>query len=167
MKFKKPEPRSTSSSSGGDLYLTLKDGESINLIPRGEVYEFYSVFGVKGEVDPTTQGARARFKINAIVVENGEMKAKVLEFGKQIYNQLYELSQICEVTETKLRLSRSGSTKDNTEYTLLPVIKEPLSPATLKKLESIQLHILDKDRAQALPPDSDPRDEEGTNWDGL
>lgn len=131
---------------GGDgsmLYVRLKDGESINIIPRGEIHEFYSVFGTRGEVTSQTPGAKLRYKVNVIVNDAGTMKSKVLEFGQTVYDQLAEMNKVCDVTKTKLRFSRKGSTKSDTVYMLLPVINEPLGPKTVEALDKIQLNILD------------------------
>ena len=107
--------KSDSKGSGPTLYLRLKDGESINIIPRGEVYEFHSIFG-KGEVPAGTQGAKTRYKMNVIVNEEGILKAKILEFGPMVYDLLATFNKLTDVTKIKFKFSRTGSTKDNTEY---------------------------------------------------
>lgn len=165
MIFKTPPPSNGNSrqESKSETHLRLKDGDVVNIIPRGEIYEFYSVFGTKGEVSADTPSARARFKVNVVIFENGMFKAKILEFGKSIYSQLYELNHVCDVTQTKLRFSRKGSTKDTTEYTLLPIIKEPLSAGQMDAIRAVDLHILgvSSQPSEPLPPPS----EHGPNWD--
>lgn len=143
MKFDhKDQPGNDKSKDG--IFIQIKDGDAINLVFRGEIYSFYSVFGVKGEASPDDEGARQRFRANAIVWAGDTFKAKILEFGKSIYGQMEEISKVCEITETKCRLSRKGSTKDNTEYTLLPVIKDPLTAVQLDAISRIPLNILDR-----------------------
>lgn len=151
MKFDKPE----NAEHRDSVYLSLKDGQAVTFIPRGEVYSFYSIFGIKGPVTPLHPDARKRYKLNVIVNENGQLKAKILEFGKSISDQFYELSQICNLSETKLRFSRKGSGKSDTVYVLLPVMNEPpLSKEVLAKIADIDLNILDKE-AKRLPPSSE------------
>jgi hypothetical protein len=163
MKFKAPAPKS-GSSEGGSLYVRLKDGESIKFTPRGEIYEFYSVFGTRGEVSPDTPGAKLKYKVNVIINDNGTLVAKIYEFGMTVYEQLYHMSMVCDVTKTKFQLSRRGSTKENTQYTLIPVINEPLGPQVLAAFDKITLNILDRNKPtesklrsapDQLPPDFD------------
>lgn len=165
MKFKKPED-SFNQESGESLYLKIKDGQNLMFTPRGEIYEFYSVFGVKGPVLPSTPGARVRYKMNVVMSDDGgkTFKVKIYEFGKGIYKQLYEISEVCEVTTTKLRLSRRGASKEDTEYTLLPMIKEPLSAAMIQAIGQVELHILDKSIVGPLSPPGPGQDEE---WPGF
>ena len=141
MKFTE-RPKNESKGSGGPtLYLRLKDGEAVNIIPRGEIYEFYSVFGVRGEATSSTPNAKLRFKMNVVVNEAGTLKAKILEFGMTIYEQLSEINKVCDVTKTKIRLSRKGSNKSDTMYMLLPVVNEPISAKVLATIEGIPLNV--------------------------
>ncbi len=154
-------PKAPGGDSGGPtLYLRLKDGEAVNIIPRGEIHEFYSVFGTRGEVTSSTPGAKLRFKMNVIVNESGTLKAKILEFGMTIYDQLAEINKVCDVTKTKIRLSRKGSGKSDTMYMLLPVVNEPISAKVMATIEAIPLNILDGKKpapksfdADGFPPD--------------
>ncbi len=151
MKFTE-RPKSGGGDMGGPtLYLRLKDGEAVNIIPRGEIHEFYSVFGVRGEVTAETPNAKLRFKMNVVVNEAGTLKAKILEFGMTIYEQLSEINKVCDVTKTKIRLSRKGSGKSDTMYMLLPVVNEPLSAKVMATIEAIPLHVLGSKKAEAKP----------------
>lgn len=171
MKFKKPAAQDEAKS---DLYIKIKDGHSLTFTPRGEIHEFYSVFGTPGEVLRGTPGAKLRYKMNVVMSDDGgkTFRVKIYEFGKSIYTQLYEISQVCDVTHTKLRLSRRGSTKEDTEYTLLPMIKEPLTTAMLQAIERVELNILDRGTQPEPPPfdapmpteEEMPQDEEP--WQG-
>ncbi len=157
-------PKAPGGDSGGPtLYLRLKDGEAVNIIPRGEIYEFYSVFGTRGEVTSSTPGAKLRFKMNVIVNESGTLKAKILEFGMTIYDQLAEINKVCDVTKTKIRLSRKGSGKSDTMYMLLPVVNEPISAKVMATIEAIPLHVLNQARAKQGP--SDVQAESKIGWD--
>lgn len=140
MKFK--QYSKPAGSDGPSLYIRLKDGESVNIIPRGEIYEFYGVFGVRGEVEASTPHAKLRFKINVVVNEQGTLKAKILEFGMSVYEQLSEIAHVCDVTKTKLRFSRKGSGKSDTTYIILPLVNEPISPQVMATIEALPLNVL-------------------------
>jgi len=154
MKFTDRPKQSGGSHEGPTLYLRLKDGEAVNIIPRGEIYEFYSVFGQRGEATSSTPGAKLRFKVNVVVNEGGTLKAKILEFGQTIYDQMSEINKVCDVTKTKIRLSRKCSGKSDTTYMLLPVINEPLGPKVLETLDRLSLNILGAKAAQPKMPAS-------------
>ncbi len=143
------------SAEGPTLYLRLKDGEAIKIIPRGEIYEFYSVFGTKGEVPAHTQGSRVRYKMNAVVYEDGIFKAKILEYGPSVYDQLAEINKICDVTKTKIRFSRKGSGKADTQYMLLPLVNEPISSVVMQQIEAVKLNILNPKKSDIPPPGPD------------
>ncbi len=156
MKFTDRPKTSRDESGGPTLYLRLKDGEAVNIIPRGEIYEFYSVFGLRGEATSSTPGAKLRFKMNVVVNEAGTLKAKVLEFGMTVYDQLSEINKVCDVTKTKIRFSRKGSGKSDTMYMLLPVVNEPISPKVMATIEAIPLHSFGKPKPATLgdfPPE--------------
>lgn len=147
MKFQE-RPKSEQKHDGPTLYLRLKDGESVNIIPRGEIHEFYSVFGTRGEVTSSTPNAKLRFKVNVIVNEGGTLKAKILEFGPTVYEQLAEINRVCDVTRTKIRFSRKGSGKSDTMYILMPVVNEPISPKVQATIDAIALNVLDGKKPQ-------------------
>ena len=152
------ERAKTEKGSGGPtLYLRLKDGEAVNIIPRGEIHEFYSVFGVRGEAQENTPGAKLRFKMNVVINESGTLKAKLLEFGMTVYEQLSEINKVYgDVTKIKIRFSRKGSTKSDTVYMLFPLPNEPISPAIMKTIEGLKLNPLGPlgEKKPQSPPDS-------------
>ena len=141
MKFKE-RSRQDKGQDGPTLYLRLKADEAVNIIPRGEIYEFYSVFGTRGEITSQTPGAKLKYKMNVIVNEGGTLKAKIYEYGSMVYDQLAEYSLVCDVTRTKFKLSRKGSGKNDTEYKVLPLMNEPISEKLLATIEAIPLHQL-------------------------
>lgn len=144
MKFTKREVKSE--GSGGKDYLQVKDGKSVVGVFRGEVYEFWQVWpdgGEKQVFDHAVPGASSRFKINFVTREGDKSVAKIWEFGIRIYNNLADLSQDCDLETTKIRISRRGS-KTATQWTLSPVVKEPLSIGHIKAIEAVPLHILGK-----------------------
>ncbi len=87
-----------------------------------------------------------------------------------VYEQLAEINKVCDVTKTKIRFSRKGSTKDDTMYMLIPVINEPISPKVLATIEAIPLHSFGRPKSEAkqarvedFPPDfGDPPPEDNS-----
>lgn len=140
MKFVKREiPKSE-----GGLFLSLKDGESISGVPRGEVFEFFQVWENRRSrvVNKGEPGAKSRFRVNIVVKEDGKLVAKIWEFGLVIYNQLADMAEEYDLSKTKLKITRRGVDTD-TVYMILPLLKEPIPAATLKEIEAIDLNILE------------------------
>jgi hypothetical protein len=131
---------------GPSSFLRLKDGDVVRGIVVGDIQETYKkwVNGKGVECAPDEPGAGLRFKVNIIVDENGGLVAKIWEFGITIYNQLKDINDEYPLETTKIKVSRQGSTKDNTSYTVLPLVsaKDKLSEAQLKKINAIDLHEL-------------------------
>lgn len=135
MQFKDPSQIKT--GDGGN-FLKVKNKETVSVVFRGEPYEFYSVFGSKSAVPEGTKGSKFRFLINAIVFEDGKFVAKPWEQGISVYKQLAHLNKEFGL-EGKMKITRSGSGKDDTEYSILPDIKAPLSDAQKKQLDAVAL----------------------------
>lgn len=125
-------------------FLKIEPDSSQVMLLRGEIAEF----GLVGEgrdlkkVQSGTPGSRQRFIVNAIVSENHTFVAKVFEFGILIYRQLAQLNTEMDLEKTKMKIMRTGSGK-NTDYSVIPVIKEPLSPKQLDEINKVPLHFLD------------------------
>lgn len=153
MKFTK---RQESSGGGSDKFLKFKDGETQNVIFKGEIYEFHMkwINGKSVLIEATDPEAKVRFKLNAIVSENGAYKAKIWEFPLTIYNKLCDINSEYPLENTVIKITRQGTGTD-TEYHLLPLLKVPVP----KALDRIDLNILDagaKKTPQAPP----------NGWDG-
>lgn len=161
MKFTKRE-KSTDDSPRGE-YLKLKDGESKIGVLRGEIAEVYIRWGdgPKEIVEPGAPGAKLKFRANFFVREGERLVPKIWEFGTTIYNQLADLAEEYDVTTTPIKVTRTGSSKDSTKYTVLPLLKTPLTPKQLAQLDATPLHILAKDMAESAadyPPGWDKDD---------
>lgn len=149
MKFSKrvqmsPEGR------GSNLFLKIKDGESVIGVFRGEPLEFYSKWiGGKSQIAlPDDPEAKKRYRLNFITKEDGKFVPKIWEFGVFIYNQLADINDEYPLEKTKVKITRHGTGTDTT-YMILPLLKEPLPPKILKEIESIHLNILEhKDKPQ-------------------
>ena len=138
MKFTKREIKS--GGGGSEKYLRWQDGESKILILRGEPHEFYMkwVNGKSVMTGPTDPEGKSRFKINAIVSDNGNYSAKIWEFPLTVYNKLSDINLEYALETTAIKVTRQGTGTD-TEYHLLPLLKVKIPNA----LDRIELNTLD------------------------
>lgn len=143
MKFTK---RQESSGGGQDKFLKFKDGESKNLILRGEIFEFYMkwVNGKSQAAESNDPEAKVRFKINA--VEGSAVK--IWEFPLTVYNQLASINEEYPLEKTVIKVTRHGTGTD-TVYHVLPLLKATI-PAAIERLE---LHILGSKPKQEIRHD--------------
>lgn len=139
MRFPK---RANSGHDGPSNYLKIKDGESVTGILRGKIHTYYqSGFGPTAQIVGPGEG-KERFRHNFVVKENDKYVAKVWEFGPKIYDMLSALDEAgWDLSKTLLTVSRSGSTKENTKYTVTPNKKEP-TPAAMKEIEKLEMNTL-------------------------
>ncbi len=160
MKFTK-RAISSGSGVGSNVFLRLKDGENKTGIPRGEIYEFRTKWanGKSSVVPESDPAGRPRFRMNFVVYDDG-FKPLIWEFGVQIYNQLADIADVYDLTKTKIRVSRTGSTKDNTSYNILPILKEPVSANAMNAIEAVKLNVLNADKQESSVPDFGPPPDE-------
>lgn len=149
------------------LFLKLSDGESVNGVFRGEIYEFKIKWEanksqVVGDTDPD---GKARFRLNFVTYDQAEKKfvAKVFEFGLVVYGQLASINEEYPLENTKIKITRRG-TGTSTEYIILPLIgtQHALSPPVLKQIEAVPLNMLEhktKGAGDAV--------QETNAWDGV
>jgi hypothetical protein len=128
---------------GGNLFLKLKDGESVTGVFRGEIYEFYSRWdGNRSKVtsvdDPE---GKSRFRLNFVTKEENKLVAKIWEFGVGIYNQLADLNEDYSLEETKVKITRRGTGTDTT-YNILPT-KDKLDEKALNAIAEVGLQVLE------------------------
>ena len=132
-------------SEGGGKFLKLKDGQYTTGVLRGEIYEFYSKWdnGKSHLTDPLDPEGRVRFRANLVVREEKSFQAKIWEFPLAIYNNLAALQEAYDDLENiKIRIIRNGTGTDTT-YTILPMLKEPISQADLLEIKTTPLNILE------------------------
>lgn len=147
---------------GGNIFLKLKDGESVNGVLRGEIYEFYAKW-VQGRgyvlVDESDPEGKSRYRINIIVREENRFVAKIWEFGITVNNQVADIQADLEAAkekldETKLKITRHGG-GTSTEYNVL-ASREKMTPKMLKEIAAVPLNILEHKNKPAVPmPDAD------------
>lgn len=137
-----PKRSNGGGSDGPSNYLRIKDGESVTGILRGELYKYYQTgFGPTAQVVGPGEG-KERFKANFVVKEDEKFVAKLWEFGPKIYDMLAALHESgWKLDNTLLTISRVGSTKENTKYTVSPMKKEPTA-AAMKEIEKLEMNSL-------------------------
>jgi hypothetical protein len=152
VKFPKRQNKSFGGGDGPKNFLRIKDGEDVVGMLRGEVYPFYAVgFGQDTRVVGPGEGGKERFRHNFIVKEGGKYVAKIWEFGPKIYDTLGALeSGGWDLQTTMITISRTGSTKENTRYTVTPIKKEP-SALVLKEIEALPLNMLEHRESLPMP----------------
>lgn len=138
MKFQRVGKQSDNGGSGGS-FLKLESGESVNAVLRGEIYTFYQIWpqgGTKQVFSVPTAGAQMRFKVNAVVHEDGTFVPKVWEFPAPTNDMLYEIQQEVDLEKTKLKISRTGSGMKKS-WLVIPL--GPLDAKALKAVDDVKL----------------------------
>ncbi len=148
MKFKDYGQESVVMGHKGDLFLRLKDGDSATGVFKGEFLEFKKIgWGKDSQEFPVTHSEGSlRFRINFVTPE---LTAKIWEFGITTYNILKDINAEMPLEKTKVKISRRGSTKENTSYTVIPI--GPVSEEGLKKIEGVSLNLLDRSQKSETP----------------
>lgn len=160
--------KDAASDSGGEKlpFLKLKDGEEITGVFKGLLYEFYQVWDTK-EIFPwdtprneRPANASFRFRVNFITKEGASYVAKVMEQGSTIYNAIRDLNEEYALEETVVKIKRTGSTKDDTRYSILPVAPKgqptPAGWTVINKVPLIKLEHGHKAKANgAAEPEFD------------
>lgn len=149
--------------SSGGTFLKLKDGEAVTGVFRGEMYEFCEKWEDKKRtiVSADEHGAKFRFRVNFVVWEGGKFVSKIFEQGKTVYLNLSDLNETCDLETTKVRISRRGSGPMDTEYSILPDMKSPLTASQLNQIENTELQELEHKDAKPTHDDAPmPGDDE-------
>lgn len=133
---------------GGKDLIKLKDKEHVYGVLRGEMYEFRQHWPepkksvvCSGEGCPLCarqMKASFRFRVNMIVSEGGGWTPKILEQGWKVYEQLRNINKENPIENVLLKLSRTGSGQNDTQYFAMPV--KPLTPDVATSIEAITLH---------------------------
>lgn len=151
--MKLPE-KSSAGAGSAEHFLKIKNGESVRGIFRGESFDFFQHFddGAPKTICPGSSscdlcksGKRPgwRFRLNFLVRTNGAWTAYIFEQGTRVYNQLVTLNKTFPLETTPVVISRTGSDKATTTYSVLPAQQAPISPETLQSIEHIPLRNLD------------------------
>lgn len=125
------EPRQ---KGGGKNILKLQDGEKVTGVFSGKAHKYYQHWvgnrGVKctraqGTCGPCANNDKGsfRFRVNFLMIEEGKWVAKVFEQGATVYDMLSDLAQEVSLETHKVTITRKGSGKNDTTYSILPVMK--------------------------------------------
>lgn len=147
--------------------LSLKDGESARGVFRGDPHPFrqhwinnQSSFcpGKGGDCPLCASGDKSafRFRINFVFQENGAWVAKVWEQGWKTYADLKSLHESdYDLEKTVVKVSRRGSGKNDTSYSILPVPNGVLNAADIKAVAAVSLHDLSpREKSEAEEDDT-------------
>ena len=168
-----------SGESSGKDYVRLKGGESVVGLLRGDPVHWYSHWIGNSTVrcpgkeacQHCQAGLKAafRFKMNMIVKEKeaGGLAVKIFENGWNVYQALKELNGGgWDLETTRIRISRTGSGKNDTVYSVVPMPNGTLSPEDLRFMESLKLHdftVTDAAKGDPREPGED-RDPPPSEW---
>ena len=138
MKFRKDLPE-----GGGKNFVKLKDKEWVAGLFAGDIHEFFVKWegGKPTEVVEGTPGASFRFRVNLIVKEGSVYVPKIFEQGVTVYKTLAELHDMYPFESTLMKITRHGSSQNDTTYTVLP-LPQKLDPETIAHIKTIKLNDL-------------------------
>lgn len=129
-------------------YLSLKDKETVKGVFRGDIAEFREHWtGSHSERCPGAGCSRCaagdkprfRFMVNFVLNENGQYVAKVFKQGWLVYGLLRDLNKDYPLENHIVKITRSGSGKNDTTYTVLPVPGGAITPDVEAKLAKVKL----------------------------
>ncbi len=154
MKFK--DATELPEGGGSKNFLKLKDKESISGIFRGDLAEFFVLWenGKSREVDAGTPGGKFRFRVNFVHKEGSVYVPKIFEQGLMVYNQLRELNEEYGLDEIVVKITRNGTGTDTT-YSILPLLKQAITPETMKYINAMELLPLEGKTSAEKPTGDD------------
>lgn len=124
MNFNHSKPAQEQSEKGNDLFVKLKDGQSVSGILAGDPYVYHKKWenGKSVPCEDGEEGASFAFRINLVVNENKTLVPKILDKGWKVYAQLKALTERgYDLSKTAVSIGRTGSGKSDTVYTVLPL----------------------------------------------
>lgn len=83
-----------------------------------------------------------RFRVNFVIKENNIPVSKIWEQGSTVYGQLRVLNEQYPLEKNFMKITRNGTTKDDTSYSILPIPNGAVNAEQKKMLGSVQLHDL-------------------------
>lgn len=161
-----PQRNHGNGSDGEGLpFVKIKSGESVTGVFRGIPVEFFRHWdNAQKRSHPCTrneefgcarceEGERGswRFRTNFVTKGDNGMEAKVFEGGSKIWDQLSNLDGEYDLQTWAVRISRMGSTMNDTVYTVMPLPTGKLQGPGLAAVEAVPLLQLDADLKPAAP----------------
>lgn len=127
-----------SSSKGGGVFISLKDGDSVKGVFMGNSVSFWNSFETKTsyEFKPSDTKVTPRHRLNFLVNTDGAWTAKIFEFGNRVRDALYEATNEYG-KDAVFKIKRSGTTKDDTVYHIH--FQEKMDRTELKDVELLDL----------------------------
>lgn len=129
--------------SGGE-FLKLKGGQSIVGVFRGSPHEFFVKWnGKNSQPCPASDPeCKFRFRVNFVVNESGSYKAYIWEQGATVYNLMKTLNADFPLDRNVVKITRVGSTMNDTEYHILPTPNGAVDDAKNAMLNTLELQDL-------------------------
>lgn len=142
-------------------FIKLNDGQEIVGVFRGDPFEFQdhwinnrSQECTGSSCEHCKAGIKSgfKFRINFITKENNEYVAKIFERGWSVYKTLRKLHEgDYNLEKTIVKIKRIGSTRQNTEYSVLPIPKYHVNAQLENTLAKVKLHDLAKVGQESAP----------------
>ncbi|MCB1198841.1 MAG: hypothetical protein KDK51_10740 [Deltaproteobacteria bacterium] len=127
-------------SSNDGVAIKLKDGDDFNGVIVGKYKIYYNNFNLKKSVsvDPGQPGWNTRCKFNvAVLNKDGSFTMKVFDCSKTVAKSVVDCLKKWG-QDRVLNVSRSGSTKDDTVYVVVPHPDGKLTPEMEAKIDELQ-----------------------------
>lgn len=141
-------------SAEGSSFISLKSGESAQLVFRGEPYMFFQAYPDKTEFKQWAEGRSTRFKLACVVKLDGEYVGKIFGGGNTVLKMLSACNDEYGM-DCVYKVSRNGSGKDTT-YTVL--FQKKLTADDLANVNAVDVPKLTSGRARQdddIPPPTD------------
>lgn len=123
---------------GGKDFLSIKDGESKDVVIRGEPYCFYQIFKDNKEYQTKVPDSSFKFKIAVVTKEEGSYVGKILSGGYFLAASIKE--NIDENGQDAIyKIKRTGTGKD-TKYFVL--FKGKLTPEQMEAINSVAVPLV-------------------------
>ena len=145
------EFKANEGGSQGKDFLKFKSGDSHTGVFSGTLFD-YKCHWINGrtEVCPDdgtcvackTKRPAFKFRGNFIVKEGEGLVAKILEGGWELYSALGALHKDFPIDKNFIKITRTGSTMNDTSYSALPVPNGALSVEKLELVSKVKLHEL-------------------------
>lgn len=154
-------------STDSKNYLRLKDKETVKGVFQGEPYEFRTHWNGR-QSDLCTENTKCphcaaglkskfRFRINFVMKEGEAYVAKIFEQGWTVYNTLKELSNEYDLENYIVKITRSGSSINDTNYSIVPMASGAVLPQTKSLISKVELINLKHEEPKEEKLDSLPK----------
>ena len=130
------------------VYVSLKDGDSIEGVPVGKWYKYWSIFKDPVEYQEWEEGRSTRFKLNLVIKTGDKWDALIFNQGKETISRLSVAMQE-HGKDSLFKISRTGSGKKDTQYKVEFV--RALEENEINEISKVELNQLEKKEESDLP----------------